>query len=159
MTAPLPSTPPEGISHLLRVNWEARDRVELALPTEAELWALARVTASTVAARHDFDYEAIEDLRLAIDELCTSCAAGAGPLSRLRLCFESDDETLRVECVVDHIDETADSDGTDDLPEGTTAGLLSEMILAELVDAHEIGPVRSGVRRGYLEKRRTATGS
>lgn len=141
------------------VDWEARGRVELALPTEPELWSLARLTASTVAARLDFGVEAIEDLRLAIDELCTSCARGAGPLSRLQLCFESDGAALRVECVVDQIETAALVDDSEDLPEGTSPNDLAEMILAELVDDYAIGPVVSGTRRAFLEKRRTPTGS
>jgi hypothetical protein len=146
-----------------KVDWTARDRVELALPAEPELWALARMTASAVAARLDFGVDAVEDLRLAIDELCTSCAAGAGPASRLQLCLQSEGDTLRIECVVDHLDEAgsepagehATSNGSDPgLPEGTSALRLSEMILAELVDEHHIGAVQSGTRRGYLEVRR-----
>lgn len=148
-----------GGSRLQAIDADARERVELALPTQPELWSLARLTASTVAARLDFDVEAIEDLRLAIDELCTSCAAGAGPLSRLHLCFDGEDGALRIECIVDHVADEPIGPVGDNLPEGTTAADLAELILTELVDAHEIGPAEAGTRRGYLEKRRTSTPS
>jgi len=145
-----------GLATSHRLDWQARERIELALPTEPELWALARLTASSVAARIDFGYDEIEDLRLAIDELCTACASGAGPLSRLHLCFESSDDSLRVECVVDHVT-TGPRDEDKTLPDGTGDHDLAEMILTELVEDHEIGPIVSGSRRAYLEKRRATS--
>ena len=48
------------------------DIVELTIPVKADLVVLARLTAATVASRADFDVEEIEDLRLAVDELCIS---------------------------------------------------------------------------------------
>jgi hypothetical protein len=159
MTAGLPGDRPEDASELGRIDWEAQERVELSMPVRPEPWALARLTVSTIASRLDFGYEDVEDLRLAIDELCTSCAAGSGPASRLRLCFESDPDSLRVECVVDHVSErvevAADEEALGDASlGGITVGELSRMILAELVDRYSVGPAVSGERRGYLEKRR-----
>ena len=139
-----------------RLDWSDRDRIELAFPTDPALWSLARLTASSIAARLDFDVEDVEDLRLAIDELCTACAAGAGPASRLRLCFETAGEAIRVECVVDQLVDAVWSGTGDDLPDGTGPNELAEMILAELVDDHEIGSGASGSRRGYFEKRQSA---
>jgi hypothetical protein len=139
-----------------RLDWRDHDRIELAFPVDPALWALARLTASSIAARLDFAYEEVEDLRLAIDELCTSCASGAGPASRVALCFETTGDTLRVECLVDHIVGAGWVGSADELPDGTGPDALAEMILSELVDTHEIGPAVSGVRRGYLEKQRTA---
>ncbi len=48
------------------------DIVELSIPVTADLVVLARLTASTVASRSNFDVEEVEDLRLAVDELCVS---------------------------------------------------------------------------------------
>ncbi len=48
------------------------DTVELTLPVRADLVVLARFAAGTIASRADFDVEEIEDLRLAVDELCVS---------------------------------------------------------------------------------------
>lgn len=136
------------------VDWRARERVEISLPIEPELWPLARMAASAVAVRVNLDFEEIEDLRLAINELCTNCASGAGPLSRLRLCLETGEDTLRAECVVDHLIDAGESDEPEVSLAGMTKSELSRRIMDELVDEHELGPVESGIRSGSLMKRR-----
>jgi len=146
------------------VDWQARSRIELVLPAVTELWSLVRLTISSIAARLDFALEDVEDLRLAIDELCTACAAGSETDSQMRLCFETSSDPIRVECVVDRvvdIDSGAPEshrlpgDWDSDLLEGASATALAEMILSELVDVHNIGPVNAGVRQSYIEKRRS----
>jgi serine/threonine-protein kinase RsbW len=126
------------------------ERVELYLPVLAELRVLARMSASAIASRLDFGVDAVEDLRLAIDELCTSCAIGANEESRLLLEYAWDDDTIRVTCevspvqsVVASLDETLD---------------LSARILDALVDAHGIEPVDGERRKGWLTKSRPARG-
>jgi len=131
-------------------------RVDLVFPWDPELLSLARLTASTVASRLDFTIENIEDVRLAVDELCTACADGAGPDSRVQLCFQHDGHTLRIECTVDHVVDLAHAP-EEDLLAGMTAGELSRRILGELVDTYEVSPAINGARHGSLEKRRTAT--
>ena len=126
--------------------------VELTLPADPELFSLARLTVSTVAARLDFTIEDIEDLRLAVDELCTICAKGAGAGSRLRLCLASDARTLRVECSVNGVTEIPGERG--ELLAGMTADELSLRILSELVDAYTLSPLSDGIREGSIEKRR-----
>ena len=70
------------------------DTVELTLPVQADLVVLARFAAATIASRADFDVEEIEDLRLAVDELCVSvrrrCHRG-----RLELRFLRDEDRSR----------------------------------------------------------------
>lgn len=131
-----------------------RDHVELVMPTDPALWSLARLTVSAVAARIAFGVDEIEDLRLAIDELCTSCAAGSTPASRMRLVFETDATTLRVECATDELREAPDHETFDAALGGMTESELSLRILAELVDDFGVGQVESGVRRAFLEMRR-----
>ena len=53
------------------------EAVELIIPVQSDLVVLARLTAATVASRAGFDVEEVEDLRLAVDELCVSIVNGS----------------------------------------------------------------------------------
>ena len=46
------------------------DRVELTFPARGDLVVLARLVTSAISARAGFDIEELEDLRLAVGELC-----------------------------------------------------------------------------------------
>ncbi|MCU1490980.1 MAG: anti-sigma regulatory factor [Acidimicrobiaceae bacterium] len=128
---------------------DSGDFVELQLPVHPELWALARMSASAIAARLDFGVDAVEDLRLAIDELCNSCAAGADGTSRLQLDYRWDEDSIHVACAVAPVAE----DGAAE--EASLSSLdLSRRILDALVDDHDVEAVKAGQRRGWLVKRR-----
>ncbi len=125
--------------------------VELAIPVESDLLVLARLAVSTVASRSGFDIEEIEDLRLAVDELCLSVLDGRRS-GRLHLRFDGTSGQIEVSC---------HHDGTGVVPERSDAytdGLTDELsgrILDALVDEH--GPVvRDGWRGARLCKRRAA---
>jgi serine/threonine-protein kinase RsbW len=122
------------------------DVVELTIPVQADLVMLARLTAATVASRADFDVEEIEDLRLAVDELCVSLVQDGGE-GRLNLQFSRDGDRIEVSCSY-HADATAPDLPADDLLEG-----LSARILDALVDEHGEDR-RDGQRRAWLRKRR-----
>ncbi len=77
------------------------------MPTEPENWPLLRLAAANVAARLDLDVATVEDLRLAVDELCTLCAEGATARSRLTPRFAIVDGAVQVDCTVDHLREPA----------------------------------------------------
>ncbi|HUZ20737.1 MAG TPA: hypothetical protein VMU75_09240 [Acidimicrobiales bacterium] len=133
-----------------RRQHSAANRVELVLPVRPELWLLARMSASAIASRLDFGVDAVEDLRLAIDELCNSCALGALAESRLRLDYTWDDDAIDVACSVAPVtDHALSRDGPLDPLE------LSARILEALVDEHEIGDIKGGQRRGWLTIRRS----
>jgi hypothetical protein len=122
------------------------DVVELSIPVRADLVVLARLTAATVASRAGFDVEEIEDLRLAVDELCVSLVdeGGAG---RLSLRFLRGDEQIEVSC-------TYHPDGaTRPTAMGTPSDGLSARILDALVDEHGRDST-NGSPRIWLRKRR-----
>jgi serine/threonine-protein kinase RsbW len=104
--------------------------VEISLPATADLVALARFTAATLAAKADFDVEEIEDLRLAVDELCVMMIrlGGAG---RLELRFERERDELEVSCT-----QAAAPGSPDHRAPMTADDGLSERILDALVDQH-----------------------
>jgi serine/threonine-protein kinase RsbW len=58
-----------------RPKGPARDgdeRVEISIPVRPEFVSVARLAAATVAARQDFTYDEIEDLKIAVGEACTA---------------------------------------------------------------------------------------
>lgn len=118
------------------------DEVELCVPAKPELLSLARLTVAAVASRADFAYEEIEDLRLAIDELCSPLVGHTGRPGQLRLQYRWDDTSIEVSC-------RADDGGDVDDEENE----LSDRILDALVDEHGTSN-DSGGRRVWLRKRR-----
>lgn len=61
--------------------------VEITTPASATLIPTIRAVASDLAARADFDLDAIADLRMAVDEACATLVDIAAPATRLRCTF------------------------------------------------------------------------
>jgi len=144
----------------------ARALVELSIPARPEALQLARLSAGFVAAKARLDYDEVQDLRLAIDELCLSLLRpdGANPRGRLLLSYSWDDIAVEITC-------TVTSEGDERLASATgrsvdavaghggtrlAAGAISRQILDALVDDHAVslGASRS---YGWLRKCRTGT--
>lgn len=53
--------------------------VRLTVPAELECVRIVRLTASAVATRFGFDFEEVEDVRIAVDELASIVLDRAGP--------------------------------------------------------------------------------
>ncbi len=102
--------------------------VDLSIPVQSNLVVLARLAAATVASRAGFGVEDIEDLRLAVEELCLSLV-GARDDGRLHLSYEWEGDTITVGCWYE-AGEAKSSPPKDD------AGELSLRILDALVDDH-----------------------
>lgn len=125
------------------------DRVRLVLPARPDLWILARLTASAIASRLDFSVVEVEDVRLAIDELCTLCADGLDSSGQVELTLCWSAEALEVSCdAVPGERERAEVSGV-----SAAARLeLSARILSALVDSHEISTDADGRRHGSFLK-------
>lgn len=119
--------------------------VDLSIPVQADLVVLARMTAATIAGRAGFGVEDIEDLRLAVEELCLSLVAGR-PDGRLHLSYEHEGGAITVDCRYEATRESAAGRGTD-------ADDLSLRILDALVDDHG-RETRDGQPSAWLCKRR-----
>ncbi len=130
--------------------------IELSFPAHGDLITLARFTAATVAVRAGFDVEEIEDLRLAVDELCASF----GPLRGdrlLRIEYRRIEDTVEVKCILDPpVAGSSEKEGAP-VDDGDWGGLeLSEQLLDALVDAHGREAVGE-MRCAWLRKRRTSS--
>lgn len=119
--------------------------VDLSIPVKADLVVLARLTAATVAARAGFGVEDIEDLRLAVEELCLSLVRSDDD-GRLHFAFECADDTITVTCWFEP------RPGWEGSPSGEVDD-LSLRILDALVDEHG-REQRHGQFCAWLRKRR-----
>jgi anti-sigma regulatory factor (Ser/Thr protein kinase) len=102
-----------------------REEVRLALPATAEHVRLARLTVASLAAGLGFSFDTIEDLRIAVDELCYLVGAG-GRDGSITLRFEIGDDALVIT-----------GEGTARV-QPADARRLSEQILAATVDSYEL---------------------
>jgi len=128
-------------------------RVELSLAADAQMLFLARMTGAAVATRAEFDYEQVEDLRLAIDELCIALMrSGSG--SRLSLVLEWDDKgTVEVSAsLLAEAGSSANGSVAPALDPGPDHE-LSTRILEALVDEHG-ETVVGGAPRGWFRMKR-----
>jgi serine/threonine-protein kinase RsbW len=124
---------------------EDEEEVRLAVPATPEFLRLARITAAGLASRLGFTLDEVEDLRLAIDELCFSLTGPHGRAGRLELCYLLRDGTIEIR----GDGRFADSESV------PGASRLSTVILDALVDEHELN-AEEGHARFRLVKRRTS---
>jgi serine/threonine-protein kinase RsbW len=75
--------------------------VEVVVDAVADQVALLRSVAADVAIRGDFDLDAIEDLRMAVDEAAALLVGCAAPGARLQCELRPERQQVRVRLVVD----------------------------------------------------------
>jgi serine/threonine-protein kinase RsbW len=139
----------------LKEDTVVTDHVELELPARADLLVLARMTVGAVAARAEMPVDDIEDLRLAIDELCLS-AVGDQRDGRLELRYDWGPSGMEVSCTFRPSDPGTSANGSGDNV-GTLPSDLSERILDALVDEHGRDKVEGG-ERAWFKKRHERAG-
>ena len=104
------------------------DEVRLAVPASPEFLRLARVTAAGLASRLGFSFDQVEDLRLAIDELCFGLTGAQGRQGTVHVRYLMLDGALEIE-----------GEGRfEDNLELPGLSELSEVILGALVDEHHL---------------------
>ena len=107
----------------------------LSLPASAGYLQLTRLVAGECAARIDFDLEGVDDLSLAVDELCLKLISFAGDVEgTLTIYFGWTDEYFEVKC---QLASSREDDPALDA-EGFTAEdyAISDQILDALIDQH-----------------------
>ena len=131
------------------------DEVRLVVPARPEYLRLARVTAAGLATRLRFSFDEVEDLRLAIDELCYGLTGSDGRDGTVAIRYLLSGDEL----VVEGTGHFGDADGD---PARSSPGLpaslsdLSEVILRALVDEHELASGPSGPTFRLLKRRQDA---
>lgn len=127
---------------------QVRDQVVLVVPARPEMWSIVRMTASVLASRLDLSFEDVEDLRLAVTELCSSCAVGAAPEAKCEARFEISSDRFELHLEISPVEEPS--------PTTSESGMsmleFAEQILRATVDNHTIDPVQDGLRHAYLCK-------
>ncbi len=111
------------------------DEVRLTVPAMPEFLRLARVTAAGLASRMGFSLDEVEDLRLAIDELCFTLTGAHGRRGgTVAMRYRIGDGCLEVW-----------GEGQfDSAHQPPKLGDLSEVILTALVDEHEVSDPAGG---------------
>ena len=122
-----------------------REEVRLTMPATPEYLRVARLTAAGLAGRMGFSYDEVEDLRIAVDELCFLLVGTKGRDGTLELVYELLPDAITIQ-------------GTGRFETGTSAiapsvSDLSQQILAAVVDEHDVD---GAGQRFRLTKRRTA---
>jgi serine/threonine-protein kinase RsbW len=134
----------------------AGDRIELRFPARGDLIVLARLVTSAISARAGFDIEQLEDLRLAVGELCLLTLQGND--ARFGdLCLELTvlGDAIGVVC---RLERASPSEPAETSPEeADESARLSEQILDALVDEHG-RESQDGSVRAWLRKRRGGHG-
>ena len=121
------------------------EHTELAIPAWPDFLFLVRLHVGAVASRMDMTVQEIEDLHLAVDELCLSLLGPAEPpQGRLEVSVTWDHEALDVRCRLSG-DDTAKA----------ALDPIAGRILNALVDEHGL-TVEQGEPVAWLRKRREA---
>jgi serine/threonine-protein kinase RsbW len=132
----------------------AGDRIELTFPARGDLIVLARLVTSAISARAGFDIEELEDLRLAVGELCLLTLQGHDSrYGDLRLELSVMDDAIGVQCTLEHA-----APGGATAPDEDESSRLSQQILDALVDEHG-RESQDGSVRAWLRKRRGVPGA
>jgi serine/threonine-protein kinase RsbW len=121
------------------------EEVRLTMPATPQLLRVARLTAAGLAGRLGFSVDEIEDVKIAVDELCFALVGSKGRAGSLTLTYRLGDRQLEISG-----EGTFSADGAEQAPAPSE---LSAQILAAVVDDHELS--RDGdTMRFRLVKRR-----
>ena len=120
------------------------EEVRLTMPATPQLLRVARLTAAGLAGRLGFSFDEIEDVKIAVDELCFALVGSKGRDGSLTLTYRLGDHELEIQ------------------GEGRFAGAgegapapseLSAQILAAVVDEHALTRDGDTMRFRLLKRR------
>lgn len=123
----------------------ADEAVTLRFPAISERVRLARTLAAVLGDEAGFDYDEVEDLRIAVDELTFALLDRCGPGSVVELTARAEPGVLRVEGAVGG--DTAPSQPAPELSE------ITRQILATVIDSYELVLDDGNPRFAFLKQR------
>jgi serine/threonine-protein kinase RsbW len=126
------------------------EEVRLTMPATPQLLRVARLTAAALASRLGFSFDEIEDVKIAVDELCFALVGTKGRDGDLTITYRMHDHELEITGAGDF-----EADAREQAPAPSE---LSAQILAAVVDEHELTR-DDGTMRFRLVKRRTGASS
>jgi hypothetical protein len=118
----------------------AFEAIDLSIPAQPVHLQLVRMTAGVVAARAELDLNHVEDLRLAVDELCLPFMGPQGHDARLYLRYEWNERYVEISCQLARGDEEGGAvrlggPGAPWQPIRGVAGHLREELSSQILDA------------------------
>jgi serine/threonine-protein kinase RsbW len=125
----------------------ATGEVRLEVPAAPEFLRISRIMAAGVASRVGFTLDEVEDLRIAIDEVCFSLVGARGRAGTI---------TLRYLLVTDQLVVEGTSRFSDGLGNEPTVSALSTQILAAVVDECELSAGAEGPQFRLVKRHRSA---
>ncbi|CAA9235631.1 MAG: hypothetical protein AVDCRST_MAG10-1378 [uncultured Acidimicrobiales bacterium] len=125
----------------------ATGEVRLEVPAAPEFLRISRIMAAGVASRVGFTLDEVEDLRIAIDEVCFSLVGARGRTGTISLRYLLEDHQLSVEGTGRF------SDGLGNEP---VVSALSNQILAAVVDECELSAGAEGPQFRLVKRHRSA---
>ena len=117
------------------------------MPAAPEFLRISRIMAAGVASRVGFTLDEVEDIRIAIDEVCFSMVGARGRAGTISLRYVLDDDELVVEGTGRF------SDGLGNEP---AVSALSKQILAAVVDECELSAGAEGPRFRLVKRHRSS---
>ena len=124
----------------------ATGEVRLEVPASPEFLRITRIMVAGVASRLGFTLDDVEDLRIAIDELCFALV-GKGRTGTVALRYEMLDVGLAVE---------GEGHFSDDGPNEPTLSPMSNQILGAMVDEVHLGTGPNGPTFRMVKRLRPA---
>ena len=141
MWAPAPDT----VSNMASADVETASVTLMVAATNDHI-SYARLTATALAGKIGFDYDAIEDVRIAVSELCSNVISCAITGAELTLSLRGDSEGITVTGRVP-VSESAPPLNPDE---------LSEQVLDAVVDSHGYSVDGSQVQFTMFRKNRAS---
>ncbi len=139
------------------------EEVRLTMPATPQLMRVARLTAAGLASRLGFSFDEIEDVKIAVDELCFALVGTKGRDGDLTLVYRLQADRLVIEGTGDFArsnnalgHDAAKDNAAGDPGSSLRTSELSTRILSAVVDEHEVFD-HDGSVSFRLAKRRTAT--